>query len=62
MMGTSALDQSKADGLRERNKPMETNDADIAKQAVLQLNAAEEAADKADSEKKTYGRTPGGVG
>lgn len=50
-----------AQGLRERNKPLQANDEETAKKTVLELNAAEEATDKKDADKKTYGRTPSGV-
>ena len=51
-----------AQGLRERNKPLQANDEETAKKTVLELNAAEAATDKKDADKKTYGRTPSGVG
>lgn len=54
----------KADGsqLRERPsaKPMHMQDAEAAKQKVLELNEQEDG--KSEREKKTYGRTPDGTG
>lgn len=56
-----------ADGsqLRERPnaKPLHLNNADDAKQKVLQLNDEENKKHKGDaSKKRTYGRTPDGTG
>lgn len=48
--------------LRERPsvKPMHMQDAEAAKQKVLELNEKEDS--KSEREKKTYGRTPDGTG
>lgn len=50
------------EGLRERNVSLQTNDDVAARKAVLQLNALEETADKKEKDKKTFGRTPDGIG
>lgn len=55
--GTAAPDST----LRHRNAPTKTSSDDAARLTVLQLNAIEEAANKTDSERKTYGRTPDGT-
>lgn len=57
----------KADGsqLRERPsaKPLRFDNADDAKQKVLQLNEEEDKKHKGDDDRKrTYGRTPDGTG
>jgi phosphatidylethanolamine N-methyltransferase len=49
-------------GLRERNINLQARDDEEAREAVLQLNALEEKADKNEKDKKTFGRTPDGVG
>jgi hypothetical protein len=51
-----------AEGLRERNVSLRANDEDEARMAVLHLNALEEKAEKSDKDKKTFGRTPDGIG
>lgn len=56
-----------ASGLRERlsNKPDAPQKAlsvDTAQQAVQALNRQEEKENKAEKDKKTYGRTPDGTG
>lgn len=61
MNGTNGNIGVEAEGLRERNKPLQTNDDEKAKRTVLELNALEESAAKDEADKKTYGRTPGGV-
>lgn len=43
-------------------KPQQANTVDEARKAVVELNAAEERADKDESEKRTYGRTADGTG
>jgi hypothetical protein len=50
--------------LRERPsaKPLHLNNADDAKQKVLELNDQEDKNQKDDSKKRTYGRTPDGTG
>ena len=57
---------SKADDsqLRERPsaKPLHLDNADDAKQKVLELNDQEDKHHKDDSTKRTYGRTPDGTG
>ncbi|KAK4934846.1 phosphatidylethanolamine N-methyltransferase [Elasticomyces elasticus] len=50
--------QSAADGLRQRNAPIRANTSEEARQAVLDLNAAEENSDKPEKDRKTFGRTP----
>ena len=50
-----------SEGLRERNKPVQAKSQDEARKAVLGLNALEEAADKKETDRKTYGRTPDGI-
>lgn len=59
LTGKAALD---AEGVRERNVSLQTKNADEARRAVLHLNALEEKADKKEKDKKTYGRTPEGIG
>lgn len=49
-------------GLRERNVSIQTNGDEEARKAVLHLNALEEKAEKQDKDKKTFGRTPDGIG
>lgn len=58
----SAPDPIDAEGLRQRNVPVQANSSDEARKAVLQLNALENETDKVDSDKKTFGRTPDGTG
>jgi phosphatidylethanolamine N-methyltransferase len=56
---------SKADSqLRERPsaKPLHLQNADDAKQKVLELNDQEEKDGQVDSKRRTYGRTPDGTG
>lgn len=50
--------------LRERPsaKPLHLNNADDAKQKVLELNDQEDKDHKDDNKKRTYGRTPDGTG
>lgn len=49
-------------GLRERPsaKPQQLENADDARQRVLELNEQEDSKD--DKDKRTYGRTPDGTG
>ena len=49
-----------ADSIRERNAPVRTEDD--ARRAVLELNAHEERTQKDEQNRKTYGRTPEGIG
>lgn len=49
-------------GLRERNVPHRTPTAEIAKKTAQELNAEEYASEKAFHDKRTFGRTPDGVG
>lgn len=49
-------------GLRERNTPQRAPTAEIAKETVLDLNAEEYHSDKNAKDRKTFGRTPDGVG
>jgi hypothetical protein len=59
LTGKAALDVA---GLRERNVSLQTNDDVVARKAVLHLNALEEKAEKKDKDRKTFGRTPDGIG
>ena len=59
LTGKAALDTQ---GLRERNISLQTNGDDEARKAVLHLNALEENGEKQDKDKKTFGRTPDGIG
>jgi hypothetical protein len=51
-----------ADSLRERNVPVRARTEDDARKAVLELNAYEERTQKDEQNRKTYGRTPEGIG
>ena len=51
-----------ADSLRERNVPVCAATEEDARKAVLELNAQEERTKKDEQNKKTYGRTPDGIG
>jgi hypothetical protein len=51
-----------ADSLRERNVPVRARTEDDARKAVLELNAHEERTQKDEQNRKTYGRTPEGIG
>lgn len=57
-MATSV--DSGSDGLRKRAISVHATTEDEARQAVLQLNALEENSDKAEKDRKTYGRSPDG--
>lgn len=50
------------DGLRERNVPVRARTEEEARKAVLDLNALEERTQKGEHGRKTYGRTPDGIG
>lgn len=54
--------ESAAEGLRKRNAPIHANTQQEARQAVLDLNAAEEKSNKQEQDRKTFGRTPDGTG
>lgn len=54
--------ESAAEGLRKRNAPIHASTQEEARQAVLDLNAAEEKSDKKEQDRKTFGRTPNGTG
>jgi hypothetical protein len=54
--------ESAAEGLRQRNAPIRATNQEEARQAVLNLNAAEEKSDKQEEDRKTFGRTPDGTG
>jgi hypothetical protein len=43
-------------------KPQQADSTEAAKATVTELNEDESKADKDDKEKRTYGRTPSGVG
>lgn len=62
MTGAGTVDPVEQEGLRQRNVPVHARSNEEARQAVLQLNALEEKADKKESDKKTFGRTPDGTG
>lgn len=51
-----------ADSLRERSVPVRARTEDDARKAVLELNAHEERTQKDGQNRKTYGRTPEGIG
>jgi phosphatidylethanolamine N-methyltransferase len=51
-----------ADSLRERNAPVRARTEDDARKTVLELNAHEERTQKDEQNRKTYGRTPEGIG
>ena len=57
--GDGILDASH---LRERNVPQQARSDQEAREAVLHLNAEEEKGEKKEKDKKTYGRTPNGIG
>jgi hypothetical protein len=59
LTGKAALD---AEGLRERNVSLQANGHEEARKAVLHLNALEEKAEKEEQDRKTFGRTPDGIG
>jgi hypothetical protein len=59
LTGKAALD---AEGLRERNVSLQANGDEEARKAVLHLNALEEEAEKEEQDRKTFGRTPDGIG
>jgi hypothetical protein len=59
MSGKTVLE---TEGLRARNGSIQTNGGTDAQRAVLHLNALEEKAEKEDKDKKTFGRTPDGIG
>lgn len=59
LTGKAALD---ANGLRERNVSLQANGDDEARKAVLHLNSLEERAEKKERDRKTFGRTPEGIG
>ena len=48
--------------LRERNVPVRAATEEDARKAVLELNAQEERTQKDEQNRKTYGRTPDGIG
>lgn len=62
MNGLTGKAAHDAEGLRERNVSIQASDGDEARQAVLHLNALEERANKNEKDRKTFGRTPGGIG
>jgi hypothetical protein len=59
LSGQAALD---AEGLRERNVSLQAQNDAQAREEVLRLNALEESANKKEEDRKTFGRTPDGVG
>lgn len=54
--------ENEAEGLRQRNVSISGMSDHAARQTVLQLNALEEKTAQNDRDKKTFGRTPGGIG
>jgi hypothetical protein len=62
MNGLTGNDASGVERLRERNVSLHTNGDVAARRAVLHLNALEENADKKEKDRKTFGRTPDGIG
>ena len=50
------------EGLRERNVPVKAQTGDDARKVVLELNAFEERTHRDEEKRKTYGRTPDGIG
>ena len=51
-----------AEGLRERNTPLRATIHESARKVVLELNAQEDRTQKDEQRRKTYGRTPDGIG
>lgn len=51
-----------SEGLRERNVPTKAQTPEAARKAVVELNAAEENKSDDDRHKRTFGRTPDGIG
>jgi hypothetical protein len=51
-----------ADSPRERNVPVRAHTENDARKAVLELNAYEERTQKDEQNRRTYGRTPEGIG
>lgn len=47
---------------RNPEKPQQAESIDVARDAVVELNSAEEGSDKDEKEKRTFGRTPDGTG
>ena len=47
---------------QQPEKPQHAKTVDQARKTVMELNAQEEKADKDESEKRTFGRTPDGTG
>lgn len=62
MSGLTGKAAVEADQLRECNIPIQANNGEEARRAVLHLNALEENAEKTEKDKKTFGRTPEGIG
>ena len=62
MTGSDSTMGPKTDGLRERNKPVRAGSVDEARRVVIELNAVEDRKDDNDKHKRTFGRTPDGVG
>lgn len=61
------LTEISSDEIRRRlpqdaSSPQQARNSEVAKDTVQQLNASAEEDEKDDKERKTYGRTPGGVG
>ena len=48
--------------LRERNIPQRTPSVEVAQETVQRLNAEEYHSDKDEKNRRTFGRTPDGVG
>jgi hypothetical protein len=62
MNGNASSFAQNAVGLRERNVPVRAQTENDARKAVLELNALEERTQKDEHSRKTYGRTPDGIG
>jgi hypothetical protein len=62
MNGEASGTALNTEGLRERNVPVRVQTEDDARRAVLELNALEELTKKDEHGRKTYGRTPDGIG
>jgi hypothetical protein len=62
MTALSSSPNASVDILRERNVPTRRQTDAEARKTVLELNALEEHAQKDKHDRKTYGRTPDGIG
>ena len=62
MSGLTSKAVVDTEGLQESNASIQANGDDKAEQAVLHLNALEIKAEKKDKDRRTFGRTPDGIG